>query len=119
MTSYSTDHVWVDVDGEHAKVGISDFARKQLGDVVYVELPEVGTTLVHGQLFGRVESAKAISELYAPVSGEVVEINTWLKTKPETLNTDAEGSWLVAMTLTKPEELKGLLSAEQYADLVK
>lgn len=119
MTRYSTDHVWVDVEGERAKAGITDFARKQLGDVVYVELPEVGTVLVQGRPFGRVESAKAISELYAPVSGDVVEINTWLQSQPETLNTDPESSWLVAITLTKPKELDGLLSAEQYADLVK
>jgi len=119
VTSYSTDHVWVDVDGEHARAGITDFARKQLGDVVYVELPEVGTTLVQGRPFGRVESAKAISELYAPVSGDVVEINTWLKNTPETLNDDPERSWLIAIRLAKPGELEGLLSAEQYADLVK
>ena len=71
------------------------------------------------KLFGRVESEKAISELYAPVSGDVVEINTWLKTKPEMLNTDPENSWLVAIKLAKPGEVKGLLNAEQYADLVK
>lgn len=119
MTSYSTDHVWIDPDGDVARVGITDFAQKQLGEVVYIDLPAVGTTLAQNRSFGTIESVKAISELYAPVSGEVVDVNGWLKTKPEAVNTDPMGSWLVAIKLTKPEEIRGLLSAEQYASLAK
>ena len=116
---YTKDHEWVDVSGDRAKVGITDYAQQQLGDVVYIELPEVGTRLTQGQSFGTIESVKAVSELYSPVSGEVVETNDALKSKPEQVNADAHGSWLIVLKLTNPAELGALLDATQYGALVK
>ena len=83
---YTKDHEWIELDGENGKVGITDYAQQQLGDVVYVELPEIGAKLKQGQSFGTIESVKAVSELYSPVTGEVVEVNTALRDKPETVN---------------------------------
>ena len=117
VIKFSRDHVWIDVDGDRCRIGITEFAQKELGEVVYVELPEVGVKLSEGQSFGTVESAKAIAELYAPVSGEVVEVNDWLKTKPESVTTNPMASWLVTVKAAKPEEIERLLSAEQYAQL--
>src|SRR5256714_10568874 len=116
---YTKDHEWIDITGDSGKVGITDYAQQQLGDVVYVELPKIGTKLTQGQSFGTIESVKAVSELYAPVSGEVVEVNDALKTRPEQINADPHGSWLVAITLTNAGEVSGLLDAAQYGDLVK
>ena len=116
---YTKDHEWVELSGDRGKVGITDYAQKQLGDVVYVELPDVGTTLKQGDSFGTIESVKAVSELYAPVSGEVLEVNTALKSKPEVVNANPHESWMVVVKLTNPGETSGLLDATQYADLVK
>ena len=116
---YTKDHEWVDISGDRGKVGITDYAQQQLGDVVFVELPAVGTKLTHGQPFGTIESVKAVSELYSPVSGEVVEVNDALKNKPEQVNADPHGSWLIAVKLSTPSEAGGLLDATQYAELVK
>jgi glycine cleavage system H protein len=116
---YTKDHEWIDISGDHGKVGITDYAQKQLGDVVYLDLPAVGTKLTHGQPFGTIESVKAVSELYSPVSGEVVEVNDALKKKPEQINADPHGSWLIAVKLSTPSEAGGLLDATQYGDLVK
>lgn len=116
---YSKDHEWIEIDGDRGKVGITDYAQAQLGDVVFVELPEVGTRLKAGQSFGNIESVKAVSELYAPVSGEVVEINTSLQGKPETVNADPHTTWMVTIKLSEPGEVSALLDATQYADLVK
>ena len=116
---YTKDHEWVEVSGDRGKVGITDYAQQQLGDVVYVELPEVGTTLKQGQSFGTIESVKAVSELYAPVSGEVLEVNTALKEKPEVVNADPHGSWMIVLRLTGAGETGALLDAAQYQDLVK
>ena len=116
---YSKDHEWIDVAGETGKVGITDYAQQQLGDVVYVDLPEVGAKLKQGQSFGTIESVKAVSELYAPVSGEVVEVNGTLKDKPETVNKDPHGSWMIVIRLANPGEAGSLLDAAQYQDLVK
>src|SRR3954470_22650046 len=116
---YTKDHEWIELTGDRGKVGITDYAQKQLGDVVFLELPAVGTKLTLGKSFGTIESVKAVSELYAPVSGEVVEINDALKAKPEQVNADPHGSWLVVIKLDKAEETAGLLDAAQYADLVK
>jgi glycine cleavage system H protein len=116
---YTKDHEWIELSGDRGKVGITDYAQKQLGDVVYVELPDVGTTLKQGESFGTIESVKAVSELYAPVSGEVVEANVSLKDKPETLNSDPQGTWMIVVKLSNPAETAGLLDASQYADLVK
>jgi glycine cleavage system H protein len=116
---YTKDHEWLELSGDRGKVGITDYAQQQLGDVVYLELPEVGAKLTQGQAFGTIESVKAVSELYAPVSGEVVEINAALKTKPEAVNTDPHGSWMVVIKLANPGEAGALLDATQYADLAK
>jgi glycine cleavage system H protein len=116
---YSKDHEWIDVSGERGKVGITDYAQQQLGDVVYVELPDVGAKLKQGQSFGTIESVKAVSELYAPVTGEVVEVNSALKEKPEGVNSDPHGSWMIVLKLANPGETGALLDSTQYADLVK
>ena len=116
---YTKDHEWLDVAGERGKVGITDYAQAQLGDVVYLELPEVGAKLKAGQSFGTIESVKAVSELFAPVSGEVVEVNASLKEKPESVNGDPYGSWMIVVKLADAAEMAALLDAAQYADLVK
>ena len=116
---YTNDHEWVKIDSGSARVGITDYAQKQLGDVVYIELPEVGRTLKLGESFGTIESVKAVSELYAPAAGEVVEVNSSLKARPEAVNADPHGSWLIALKLTNPAENDGLLDAAQYDALVK
>src|SRR5579872_1099298 len=92
---YTKDHEWIELTGDRGKVGITDYAQQQLGDVVYVELPEVGTQLKRGEPFGTIESVKAVSELYAPVSGQVVETNGSLKDKPEAVNTSAHTTWMI------------------------
>jgi glycine cleavage system H protein len=116
---YTKEHEWIDLAGERGKIGITDYAQQQLGDVVYIELPEVGARLKEGQSFGTIESVKAVSELYAPVSGEVVEVNAVLKDKPEAVNADPHGSWMIAIKLTNPTEADGLMDASQYETLVK
>ena len=116
---YTKDHEWVDLAGERGKVGITDYAQQQLGDVVYVELPEIGTRLKAGQSFGTIESVKAVSELYAPVSGEVVEVNAGLKDKPEVVNSDPHATWMIVLKLSSPAETASLLDVSQYTDLVK
>lgn len=116
---YTKDHEWIDLAGDSGKVGITDYAQQQLGDVVYVELPEVGQKLKQGQSFGTIESVKAVSELYSPVSGEVTAVNGDLKDKPETVNKDPHGSWMIAIKLTNASETGGLLDAAQYQDLLK
>ena len=116
---YTKEHEWIELAGERGKVGITDYAQQQLGDVVYIELPEVGTKLKQGQSFGTIESVKAVSELYAPVSGEVIEVNTTLKDTPETVNKDPHGSWMIAVKLTNPAESAGLLDATQYQGLLQ
>ena len=116
---YTKEHEWIDLAGEQGKIGITDYAQQQLGDVVYIELPEVGAKLKQGQSFGTIESVKAVSELYAPVAGEVVEVNAALKDKPETVNADPHGSWMIAVKLTNPSESGGLLDSAQYQDLLK
>jgi glycine cleavage system H protein len=116
---YTKDHEWIELAGDQGKVGITEYAQQQLGDVVYVELPEVGAKLKQGQSFGTIESVKAVSELYSPVTGEVVEVNGGLKDKPETVNKDAHGSWMIVIRLTNPAEAGALLDATQYQALVK
>jgi len=116
---YTKDHEWIELSGDQGKVGITDFAQAQLGDVVYLELPEVGTTVTAGQTFGNIESVKAVSELYAPVSGTVVEVNSALKDKPEAVNSDPHSSWMVVIKLSSPAEADALLDVSQYEALVK
>ena len=99
---YTKEHEWVRVDGDTGVVGITNFAQQQLGDVVYVDLPEVGTTFSAGQTFGTIESVKAVSELFAPVAGEVVEVNAALKDKPEDVNTKPHEAWMIKLRLSNP-----------------
>jgi glycine cleavage system H protein len=116
---YTKDHEWLSVENGVGKVGITDFAQSQLGDVVYVELPDVGASLAAGQSFGTIESVKAVSELFAPVSGEVVEVNAALKDKPELVNSAPHDTWMVAIKLANPSETGELLDATAYDALVK
>ncbi|MFO7813711.1 MAG: glycine cleavage system protein GcvH [Pelovirga sp.] len=117
---YTEEHEWIAVEGDIAAIGISDFAQSQLGDVVFVELPEVGDELEAGKPFGVVESVKAVSDVYSPLSGEVVEINEELPDTPETLNTSPyEDGWLIKIRLSNPQELDDLLDADAYQELIK
>ncbi len=117
---YSEDHEWVSVDGDVATVGITDFAQEQLGDVVFVELPEVGAEVAAGDQVAVVESVKAASEVYSPVSGEVVEINDEIVEEPAGVNGDAEGEgWFFKIKLSKPGELDDLMDAKAYAAFTK
>lgn len=116
---YTKDHEWIRVDGDRGTVGITDYAQKQLGDVVFLELPEAGRALQAGDNFGTVESVKAVSELLCPVSGEVIESNAALAKAPEAVNSDPYGQgWMVVIHLTQPEEISGLMDAGAYAALV-
>jgi glycine cleavage system H protein len=116
---FTKDHEWLAVEGDRGRVGITDYAQKQLGDVVFVELPELGRTLSAGERFGTVESVKAVSELYAPVAGEVVEVNTPLADKPETINQDPHGAaWMIVVKLLDPAQAGSLLDAAAYEALV-
>lgn len=114
---YTKDHEWIRLGNGEAKVGITDYAQKQLGDVVYLELPEVGRKLNKGDVFGTIESVKAVSELYAPVSGEVTEVNRALSEKPESVNSAPHESWMIALKVSGGAE--DLLDATQYTDLTK
>ena len=116
---YTKDHEWVEQSGDRVKVGITDYAQRELGDVVYIELPDIGAQLKKGRSFGTIESVKAVSELYAPLSGEVVEVNTALKDKPDTVNKDPHGSWMIVLKVADAAEVDTLLDATQYADLAK
>jgi glycine cleavage system H protein len=111
---YTKDHEWVRVDGDTGTIGITNFAQQQLGDVVYVELPEVGASLTAGQPFGTIESVKAVSELYAPVAGEVVEVNTALKDKPEDVNARPHDTWMIKVRLANAAETGSLMDAAAY-----
>jgi glycine cleavage system H protein len=118
-TRYTKDHEYIRVDGLTAVIGITDYAQSQLGDVVFVELPPLGKTLAKGGEAAVVESVKAASEVYAPVSGEVVEVNTDLETAPATVNEDASGrGWFIKLRLSDPSELEGLMTEDQYNDFV-
>ncbi len=117
---YTSSHEWVKEEADDIYiVGITDYAQEELGDVVYVELPEISTSLTQGSEFGSIESVKAVSELNAPLSGEVVEINEELNTKPELINSSPyEKGWLIKIKLSDKKELNNLLSAEEYSDLI-
>jgi glycine cleavage system H protein len=116
---YTKDHEWIELEGDHGKVGITDYAQQQLGDVVYLDLLEVGTKVKAGQSFGTIESVKAVSDLYAPVAGEIIDVNTALKDKPEVVNRDPHASWMIVLKLADQADAAALLDAAQYADLVK
>ena len=116
---YTKDHEWVRVAGDLAEVGITDYAQQQLGDVVYVELPEIGASVSVGHSFGSIESVKAVSELFAPVSGSVIEVNTALKDHPESVNTDPHGTWMIKVRPANPREADSLLNSAAYQALLK
>jgi len=116
---YTKEHEWVQVEGDVGIVGITDHAQKELGDIVYVDLPKTGSTAEQGKTVGSVESVKAVSDIYAPVSGEILEVNDLLTTAPERLNEDPHGAaWLVKIKLSHPDETKQLMSAEDYQKYV-
>ena len=116
---YTKEHEWVLVEGGTGTIGITDHAQHELGDIVYVDLPKPGAVLEQGKSLGSVESVKAVSDIYAPVSGEVLEINAGLADAPEKLNQDPHGSaWLVKIRLGKPAEIGGLLTAAQYQEYI-
>jgi glycine cleavage system H protein len=117
---YSQEHEWVAVEDNIATIGITDYAQEQLGDVVYVELPEVGTQVTKDEAFGVVESVKAVSDVYAPVSGTVTEINVSLPDSPETINEDPYGdAWMIRVDMGDPEEVEDLMTAAQYKKFVE
>jgi len=116
---FTKDHEWIRLNGDAAEVGITDYAQNQLGDVVFVELPDVGRTVSKGDVFGTIESVKAVSELFTPMSGEVTAVNTDLSSHPEKVNADADGTWIIKLKLSNPAESAELLTADQYAALVK
>ncbi len=111
---YAKSHEWLQLEGETGTVGITDYAQHSLGDIVFVELPKIGQNIEAGSTFGSVESVKAVSDLYAPISGTVTEVNEQLNTAPETLNSDANGTWILKLTVTNTDENNALLSAADY-----
>jgi glycine cleavage system H protein len=116
---YTKEHEWAKLEGDKARIGITAFAQEQLGDVVFVELPKVGAKVTAMKTFGVVESVKAVSDLFAPLSGEVVEINAELPKKPEIVNADPYGTgWMIVVKLANPKEWDGLLSAGDYERLI-
>jgi glycine cleavage system H protein len=117
---YTREHEWANIEGKRARVGITHYAQDQLGDVVFVELPKVGAKITQLQTFGVVESVKAVSDLFAPLSGVVVEVNQELTQQPERVNRDPYGAgWLVVVELSNPAEAEKLMSAQQYEEFLK
>src|SRR5215475_5690389 len=115
---YTKEHEWIKVDGSSASVGITDYAQDSLGDIVFVDLPKPGADITAGKAFGTVESVKAVSDLYAPASGTVAEVNGELATAPEKINQETNHTWMIKITLKNPAELSGLLSAADYEKFV-
>ena len=111
---YTKDHEWIRTSTDAADVGITDFAQQQLGDVVFVELPQVGRVLAQGEVFGSIESVKAVSELFSPVAGEVVAVNDALTSAPEQVNSDPHGAWIIRVRPSNPADLDSLLDAAAY-----
>jgi len=115
---YTKDHEWIRVAGDTADVGITDYAQQQLGDVVYLDLPDVGRSVTAGESFGSIESVKAVSELFAPMSGEVVAVNDALKNHPEAVNSQPHESWMIKVKLSNPGDVAGLMDATQYESTI-
>ena len=115
---YTKEHEWVKADGKGAAIGITNHAQELLGDIVFVELPKVGTEIMAGKAFSSVESVKAVSDVYAPISGTVTEVNSELASSPEKINRDAHSAWMVKIALKNPAELNSLLSAADYEKFV-
>ena len=116
---YSDSHEWVKVDGDIAVIGVSDFAQEEMGDITYVDMPEVDDEIAKGDDFGALESVKASSELYAPVSGVVVEVNEALEDAPELVNEDAFANWIIKVRMSDPSELDSLMDSAAYAEIAK
>ena len=116
---YSESHEWVKVDGDFAVIGVSDFAQAEMGDITYVDMPDVDDEVTKGEDFGALESVKASSELFAPVSGTVVEVNSALEDAPEQINEDAYGSWIIKVQMSDKSELDGLMDAAAYSEIAK
>jgi len=115
---YTKNHEWIRISGTQGQVGITDYAQQQLGDVVFVDLPEIGIHFTQGEQFGSIESVKAVSDLYCPVSGKVVEVNSALIDHPDTVNADPYGAWIIIVTLSNTDELLTLLEADGYGELI-
>jgi glycine cleavage system H protein len=115
---YTKDHEWLRLSGRVGEVGITNYAQEQLGDVVYVELPEVGAQITAGQPFGSIESVKAVSELFAPVTGSVTAVNDQLKQRPEAVNADPHGTWLIKVDVPDTAAVESLLDSQQYQELL-
>lgn len=116
---YTKEHEWIRVEGDTGTIGITDFAQQQLGDVVYVELPDVGTTITEGKVFGTIESVKAVSELFAPVTGEVVETNSSIKDRPDHVNSQPHETWMVKVKLADAGQTASLMDAAAYEQLIQ
>ncbi|HUL72337.1 MAG TPA: glycine cleavage system protein GcvH [Vicinamibacterales bacterium] len=116
---YTRDHEWVRLKDGEAAVGITDFAQRQLGDIVFIELPAVGRTVKQGEVFGTIESVKAVSELFSPVSGEVLAVNADLAAHPETVNTKPHDAWMIRLRPSAPAEAGTLLDAQAYTEIAK
>ncbi len=115
---YTREHEWIEVDGKTGKIGITDYAQNSLGDIVFVESPKVGATVKKGEVFGSVESVKAVSDLYSPVTGTVTEVNEELASAPEKINTAAHESWIMKVELSDPSEVDSLLRAADYEKFI-
>ncbi|HTZ97183.1 MAG TPA: glycine cleavage system protein GcvH [Terriglobales bacterium] len=115
---YTKEHEWIKAEGNKATIGITNYAQESLGDIVFVDLPKVGAEITAGKTFGSVESVKAVSDLYAPATGTVAEVNGELATAPEKINKDAHGAWMIKITLKNPGEVSSLLSAADYEKFV-
>ena len=115
---YTKDHEWVRLSGGVAEVGVTDYAQQQLGDIVYVELPDVGAQVSASQAFGSIESVKAVSELFAPMSGRVTEVNDHVRQHPEAVNADPHGTWIIKVDVSNPAEDAALLDSRQYQELL-
>jgi glycine cleavage system H protein len=117
---YTKDHEWIRVDGDTGTIGITDHAQKELGDIVYVELPKAGDPVAAAETFGTVESVKAVSEVYSPVTGEVTAVNAKLQDHPELLNSDPHAAaWLIRVQLSNPDEVENLMSSEEYEAYIR
>lgn len=117
---YSEDHEWIRIDGSEAVIGITDFAQSELGDIVFVDIPEVGIELAKGEVFGSIEAVKTVSDLILPASGELLEVNKLLEDNPETINSDPyDKGWIIRIRLKDPKEVDSLMDAAQYQALIK
>ncbi len=115
---YTEDHEWIKTAGEFFKIGITDFAQNQLGDIVFVEFPEVGAIFKKGDEFGSIESVKAVAEVYFPVSGEIVAVNNQLEDTPEFLNTDPYENWIIEIKATEPDQINQLMKSSDYTEMI-